>query len=130
MVSKKKSLKIIKKHPGKAVLEELCATTVQTEELNDPYKKKVFSPPPSAWLQSPLLGTGPPSPSSSLLFSFCRLHPHSSHFIALPDEESSIALRLLKASAFFFGISQAKLSWRALGHGRSRDVKAELSQAG
>lgn len=42
---KKKKLKIIKKHPGKAVLGELCAATVQSKELNDPYKKKVFSPP-------------------------------------------------------------------------------------
>lgn len=41
----KKSLKIIKKHPGKVALEVLCATTVHTKELIDPYKKKVFSTP-------------------------------------------------------------------------------------
>lgn len=41
----KKNLKIIKKHPGKAALGEQYATTVQSKELNDPYKKKVFSPP-------------------------------------------------------------------------------------
>ena len=41
----KKNLKRIKKHPGKAALGELCATTVQSKEFNDPYKKKVFSPP-------------------------------------------------------------------------------------
>lgn len=84
----------------------------------------------SAWLESLLLGMSSTSLGSSLLSSFFRLHPTSSHFTTLPEEEPSIALRFLKASAFFFQISQARLSWRALGHQGSGDVKAELSQTG
>lgn len=66
--SKKKRLKMIQKHPRKAALGELCATTVQSKELNDPCKKKVFSPPfptgrrislaaePALWHESHQLG--------------------------------------------------------------------------
>lgn len=113
--------------------KKLCATTVQSKEFNDPCKKNVFSPPFPAGrcislAQNPLLGMSPTSPGSSLLSSFLRLHPISSHFPTLARGNAGPGAQVSEGhQSFNSEEARPSSAGELLDTG---EAEAELSQAG